>query len=100
MAFTEQGVVTLSSVLNSKRAIEVNILIMRAFVQLRKMMSSQTELTHKLDQIEKDIAEHDEQITAIFEAIRQLMTPPDTPKKKIGFQVKEPKTPYGKNAAP
>ncbi len=100
MAFTEQGVAMLSSVLNSKRAIEVNILIMRAFVQLRKMMSSQTELTHNLDQIEKHIAEHDEQITAIFEAIRQLMTPPDTPKKKIGFEAKEPKAPYGKKAIP
>ena len=52
----------------------------------------------KLDQIEKHIAEHDEQITAIFEAMRQLMIPPDTPKKKIGFEVKEPKTPYGKRA--
>ena len=96
MAFTEQGVAMLSSVLNSKRAIEVNVLIMRAFVQLRKMISSQTELTRKLDQLEKHIAEHDEQIVAIFEAIRQLMTPPDGPKKKIGFEVKEPKSSYGK----
>ena len=96
MAFTEQGVAMLSSVLNSKRAIEVNVLIMRAFVQLRKMISSQTELTRKLDQLEKHIAEHDEQIVAIFEAIRQLMTPPDRPEKKIGFEVKEPKAIYGK----
>ena len=97
MAFTEQGVAMLSSVLNSKRAIDVNILIMRAFVQLRKMISSHTELTRKLDQLEKHIAEHDEQIMAIFEAIRQLMTPPDKPKKKIGFEVKEPKAIYGKS---
>jgi hypothetical protein len=97
MAFTEQGVAMLSSVLNSNRAIEVNILIMRAFVQLRKMISSQTELTRKLDQLEKHIAEHDEQIVAIFEAIRQLMAPPDRPKKKIGFEVKEPKAIYGKS---
>jgi hypothetical protein len=98
IAFTEQGVAMLSSVLNSKRAIEVNILIMRAFVQLRKVISSQTELARKLEQLEKRMEEHDEQIVAIFEAIRQLMTPPDSPKKKIGFEIKEPKAPYRKKA--
>jgi len=89
MAFTEQGVAMftplnaepislgLSSVLNSKRAVQVNIEIMRAFVRLRTMLSTHKELARKLDQLEIRIADHDEQIQAIFEAIRQLMTSPD-----------------------
>jgi len=95
-AFTEQGVAMLSTVLNSERAIEVNIAIMRAFVQLRKMMISHTQLAHKLADLERHIKEHDEQIQAIFEAIRQLMLPPERPKKRIGFEVKEAATAYSK----
>jgi len=72
MAFTEQGVAMLSSVLNSKRAIEVNIAIMRAFVQLRKITSSQKQLARKLQEIEARLEDHDESIGAIFEAIQQL----------------------------
>ena len=86
MAFTEQGVAMLSSVLNSDRAIEVNIAIMRAFVQLRKMIASNEELAQKLKELEKRLEKHDEDIGLIFEAIRELMTPPDTPPKKIGFE--------------
>ena len=85
MAFTEQGVAMLSSVLNSDRAIEVNIAIMRAFVQLRKMIASNKDLAQKLKELEKRLEKHDEDIGLIFEAIRELMTPPDTPPKKIGF---------------
>ena len=85
-AFTEQGVAMLSSVLNSDRAIEVNIAIMRAFVQLRKMIASNEELAHKLDELEHRLEKHDKDIGLIFEAIHQLMTPPDTPPKKIGFE--------------
>jgi hypothetical protein len=77
MAFREQGVAMLSSVLRSKRAVQVNIEIMRAFVRLRTMLSTHKELARKLDQLEIRIADHDEQIQAIFEAIRQLMTSPD-----------------------
>ena len=84
-AFTEQGVAMLSSVLNSERAIEVNISIMRAFVQLRKMIASNNKLAQKLAELEQHLENHDEQIQAIFEAIRQLMTPPVKPRKKIGF---------------
>ncbi len=80
-AFTEQGVAMLSSVLRSKRAFEVNIAIMRAFVQLRKMIDSHAELSRKLSDLERKLGDHDEQIQAIFEAIRQLMAPPDKPKK-------------------
>ncbi len=94
-AFTEQGVAMLSSVLNSEPAIEVNISIMRAFVQLRKMIASNNKLARKLAELEQHLESHDEQIQAIFEAIRQLMTPPAKPRKKIGFVVKEKRATYG-----
>jgi len=97
-AFTEQGVAMLSSVLSSDRAVEVNIAIMRAFVHLRRMVSSNAELAGRLTELEEHMEDHDEQIAAIFEAIRQLMAPPYEPRKKIGFELKEPKTPYGKKA--
>ena len=96
MAFTEQGVAMLSSVLNSDRAIEVNIAIMRAFVQLRKTLDSHVEFAQKLADLEKRFESHDEQILAIFEAIRQLMAPPDKKVKKIGFTVKEKQKTYAK----
>ena len=94
-AFTEQGVAMLSSVLHSKRAVEVNIEIMRVFVRLREMMATHKELAFKLIELEERLEGHDEQIQNIFEAIRQLMTPPDPPRKKIGF-VNEPAARYGK----
>ena len=97
-AFTEQGVAMLSSVLRSKRAIEVNIAIMRAFVQLRKMIDSHAELSRKLSDLKRKLGDHDEQIQAIFEAIRQLMAPPDNKVKKVGFTVKEKQKAYGKKA--
>ena len=84
-AFTEQGVAMLSSVLRSKRAIQVNIAIMRAFVKLRKILSTHKELAHKLNQLERKIENHDVEIKAIFDAIRELMTPPKKPQKRIGF---------------
>jgi len=96
-AFSEQGVAMLSSVLNSKRAIEVNIAIMRAFVQLRKTLDSHTELARKLTDLEQRFESHDEQIQAIFEAMRQLMAPPDNKKKKIGYTVKEKQKAYGES---
>jgi hypothetical protein len=95
-AFSEQGVAMLSTVLRSDRAIEVNIAIMRVFVRLRQMMTAQKELALKLSELESRIQDHDEEIVAIFEAIRQLMTPPDRPRKKIGFEVKERAGRYGK----
>ncbi|MBI5675097.1 MAG: ORF6N domain-containing protein [Nitrospirae bacterium] len=85
--FTEQGVAMLSGVLNSGRAIQVNIAIMRTFVKLREMLSANKELAHKLTLIENRIEKHDGEIKGIFNAIRQLMVPPETPKKKpIGFR--------------
>jgi hypothetical protein len=93
-AFTEQGVAMLSSVLHSERAIEVNVAIMRAFVELRRMIGSHEELARKLAELEARLAEHDEQIQAIFEAIRQLMAPPDRPPRKIGVEVSEKSPAY------
>ena len=95
-AFTEQGVAMLSSILNSDRAIEVNIAIMRVFVRLREVMATHKELAGKLRELEGRMQEHDGQIVAIFEAIRQLMTLPETPRKRIGFEVKEKRAAYGK----
>lgn len=85
-AFTEQGIAMLSSVLNSERAIQVNIVIMRAFVKLRQILATHKELAHKLTELEHKIEKHDAEIQAIFEAIRQLMEPPPVPEKpSIGF---------------
>jgi len=84
-AFTEQGIAMLSGVLNSKRAVQVNIAIMRAFVKLRCIFSSHRELAYKLSELERKIEKHDAEIQAIFEAIRQLMAPPEKPKPRIGF---------------
>ncbi|MBI5675055.1 MAG: ORF6N domain-containing protein [Nitrospirae bacterium] len=85
-AFTEQGVAMLSSILNSEQAIKINIAIMRAFVKLRELLSTNKELAHKLTLLENRIEKHDGEIKAIFNAIRQLMIPTETPKKKpIGF---------------
>ncbi|MDI6752097.1 MAG: ORF6N domain-containing protein [bacterium] len=84
--FTEQGVAMLSTVLNSERAIQVNIAIMRAFVKLRQILSTHKELAHKLVELERKIEKHDTEIQAVFEAIRQLMTPPTKEMKKIGFK--------------
>ena len=94
-AFTEQGVAMLSGVLNSPRAVQVNIEIMRAFVRLRAVTASNQELARKLRKLERRIAGHDEKIQTIFEAIRQLMAPPPAPPRpEIGFHVKEDAVPY------
>ena len=83
----------LSSVLNSRRAVEVNILIMRAFVKMRQMAASHKDLFRKVEEMEK---KYDEQFSVVFEAIRQLMSPPDKKQRKIGFEVKERKAKYTK----
>jgi hypothetical protein len=85
-AFTELGVAMLSSVLRSDRAIQVNIAIMRAFVRLRRVLSTHKELAAKLTELERHLSTHDSQIRSIFEAIRQLMVPPEPKRKRIGFR--------------
>jgi len=87
-AFTEQGVAMLSSVLRSERAVRVNIAIMRAFVKLREMLASHADLARKLAEMER---KYDAQFKVIFDAIRELMTPPAEPHRRIGFTTGEPK---------
>jgi hypothetical protein len=91
-AFTEQGVAMLSSVLKSERAVKVNIAIMRAFVKLRETLETNRELARKFSELENKVGKHDEEIAAIIDAIRQLMAPPEKPRREIGFHVRE-KTP-------
>jgi len=89
--FTEQGVAMLSSVLRSRQAVQVNIAIMRAFVKLKEMLSTNKELAYKFAQLERKIEKHDDEIKLIFDAIRQLMSAPETKKKKIGFRREQEK---------
>ena len=91
MAFTEQGVAMLSSVLNSKRAIGVNIAIMRTFVKLRQMLDSHAQLAQKLVELE---AKYDGQFRVVFEALNELMAPPEPKRRPIGFSVKERRVRY------
>ena len=87
-AFTEQGVAMLSSVLNSARAIRVNIEIMRAFVRLREMIKTNKELSGKLDELESKVAKHDQAIAGLITAIRELAAPiPPKPTRRIGFVI-------------
>jgi len=94
-AFTELGVAMLSSVLNSKRAVHVNIQIMRTFAALRELLATHKDLAQKLEEMEK---KYDQQFKVVFEAIRQLITAPDSvqekPKRRIGFKVAEVKVHY------
>jgi len=92
-AFTEQGVSMLSSVLRSTRAVQVNIEIMRAFVRLRELMASHKDLVRRLNEMEK---KYDSQFRVVFDAIRELMTPPESKKRQIGFLVKERAARYGR----
>ena len=91
MAFAEQGVAMLSSILNSRRAIEVNILIVRAFVRLRQMVAVHKDLLQKIEHMER---KYDRQFQAVFEAIKRLMAPPEKPPKRIGFQLREKRASY------
>ena len=92
-AFTEQGVAMLSSVLRSKRAIAVNIEIMRAFVRLRQILATNADLARKLDALER---KYDAQFKVVFDAIRRLMAVPKPKKRKIGFLVEEKPAAYGR----
>jgi len=96
--FTEQGVAMLSSVLRSKRAIQVNIQIMRVFTKLRELMISHKDLARKIEQLEEKFRKHDEQFVIIFDAIKKILQPPVEPKRKpIGFHVREPGARYNKS---
>ncbi len=94
--FTQEGVAMLSSVLRSKRAIQMNIAIMRAFVRLREAMSAHAEIALKLKQLEFKADKHEKEIRGIFEIIRRLIeAPPESPKRRIGFDVRQRTHPDG-----
>ena len=83
--FTEHGVAMLSSVLNSERAVQVNIVIIRTFIKLREILSTHKDLAERLAKLERKYEEHDNELKAVFEAIRQLLAAPTAPKRRIGF---------------
>ena len=87
-AFTEHGALMLASVLNSERAIEASVFVVRAFVRLRELLLSKKEVARKLDELERRVIGHDHDISEIIDALRQLMTRPEMPKRQIGFQSK------------
>jgi hypothetical protein len=95
-AFTEHGAIMAAGVLNTEKAIQISVFVVRAFVKLREMLATHKELAHKLAELERKLQSHDESIRSLVVAIRELMaTPePEPPKKRIGFVVEEPKVPY------
>ena len=93
-AFTEHGVAMLSSVLRSKRAIRVNIEIVRTFSRLREVLASHKALARRLEALERKVGGQDEKIQAVFDAIRKMMNGPEKPKRPIGFTTEEPRVKY------
>jgi hypothetical protein len=86
-AFTEHGVVMLSSVLKSERAVQMNLLIVRVFVRLREMLSTHKDLAHKMQELERQQKNHGQQIATVYTMVRRLMDPPRKRKPSIGFKV-------------
>jgi len=86
LAFTEQGVAMLSSVLNSKTAIRVNIQIIRVFTRMRQMLLTNKDILHQLEKIERRLSGHDEEMKLIFQYLKQLLNPPQQPRRRIGFK--------------
>lgn len=93
-AFTEHGAIMAANVLNSSKAVRMSVLVVRAFVQLRKNISLTSELAKRLEDLERKVINHDSDIQEIIEAIRQLMQVPEKPKKNFGFTIDEPKIKY------
>ena len=93
-AFTEHGAIMLAAVLNTPRAIEVSVFVVRAFVRLREILSTQKALADRLAELESQMETHDEAFRSLVSAIRQLMGAPEKPPKKIGFQLKEKRSRY------
>lgn len=94
-AFTEHGTIMLASVLNSQRAIEVSIYVVRAFVKLRELLATHRDFAQRLTELERKHGSHDTQIRSLFEAIRELMEPSKPKHREIGFLAKEKKERYG-----
>ncbi|HMJ92115.1 MAG TPA: ORF6N domain-containing protein [Candidatus Acidoferrum sp.] len=94
-AFTEHDAIMLAAVLNSARAIEMSVFIVRAFVQMREVLMSDHQLSAKLDELEKRVGGHDKVIAQLVAAVRQLIeAPEDKPKREIGFHIREQSPPY------
>lgn len=95
-AFTEHGAIMLASVLNTQRAIAISVYVVRAFVKLREMLSTNKELAWKLSELERKVSRHDERIRTLFEAICQLIVPPKSGRRPIRFIEKEQAIRYGR----
>ena len=95
-AFTEYGAIMAANVLNSGHAVRMSVFVVRAFVRLRQMVTTHKEMAAKLEELERRVASHDTHIRSLFEAVRQLMIPPEPDKRKIGFLAKERAARYGK----
>ena len=93
-AFTEHGALMLASVLNTPRAVEVSVFVVRAFVRLREMLATHKELARKMTELESKIGSHDEAIQSLVSAIRRLMANPPGSRKKIGFELREKRGSY------
>ena len=99
--FTEQGVSMLSGILNSKRAVQVNIAVMRAFVKLREVMATHKDLAYKIEALERKYSKHDAEIQVIFKAIKKLLAPPPAPpKRRIGFTADQRQSPSQPSLTP
>jgi hypothetical protein len=92
--FTEHGAIMAANILKSKRAVNMSVFVVRAFIHFRETMITYKDLADKLKELEHKVGQHDEHLQEIIETIRQLMTPPEPPKRKIGFTVEEPKIKY------
>ena len=91
-AFTEHGAVMAANILKSPLAVQMSVMVVRAFIKMREMVIEQRDLAKKLDELEK---KYDDQFQVVFDAIRSLMNEEEKPKRKIGFEIKEPKAGYG-----
>src|SRR5205814_3861384 len=95
--FTEHGAIMLASVLNSHIAIDASVRVVRAFVRLREMVAANVQLAAKLEELERRLDSHDEAIVDLFATLKRLLEPPEKPKRKIGFHVRERSAPYRAN---
>ena len=93
-AFTEHGALMAATVLNTPTAVEASIYVVRAFIRLRELLAGHAELSQKLAELEQRVDGHDEHISALIEAIKQLLAPPETPQRRIGYRVREKRRPY------
>lgn len=90
LAFTEHGAIMAATILNTPRAVEMSIYVVRAFIRIREFADQHSEIARRLDALEKKVVGHDEDLREMFEALRSLLSPPDTPRRRIGFSSANP----------